>query len=220
MNAVRLDQLIPSVVDKLPAAPLRGQVIRALREAAQRFCFETETWKEPLDPIDLVASQLEYTLSTPWQAEIRRIHSIYIKTAADVTAGRLGQWHDPSYDTYTPSTGVYRFDSAPSGSAITNGMVITVVLVPNLQTDELPESLIGLYGSAFMYGAIADMCMHKGAGPMYDPETAKLYNNKWEKMKNNVMAEVFRQNMNVSPGVAPLYNMASAFSGTGFRVGG
>lgn len=220
MKAVRLDQLIPSVVDKLPAAPLKGQVIRALREAAQRFCFETETWKEPLEAIDVVANQLEYELSTTWQAEIKRIHTVYIKTAADVTAGRLGQQHDLSPDTYTPSTGIYRFSSAPSTTAITDGMVITVVLVPNLQTDELPEYLVGLYGSAFVYGAITDMCSHKGAGPMYDADTARLYNNKWEKMKNAVMSEVFRQNMNASPGVAPLYNLASSMSSSGFRVGG
>ncbi|MEI6165933.1 MAG: hypothetical protein WCS52_01945 [bacterium] len=220
MKAVRLDQLIPSVTDKLPATPLKGQVIRAIREAAQRFCFETEVWKQPLAAIDIVANQLTYTLAAEWQAEIRRIHSVFIKTDADVAAGRLGKERDCSGDTFTPATSEYRFKSSPSSIAVTDGLVITVVQVPNLQTDEMPEWITGLYGNAFVYGAIADLCTHKGAGPMYDADTAKLYNQKYEKIKNAAASEVFRSHMNASPSINPLYNLSGAFSGTGYRVGG
>ena len=220
MKAVRLDQFIPSVIDKLPATPLKGQVIRALRDAAQRFCFETEVWKEPLAAIDLVAGQVSYTLTTDWQAEIRRIHKVWVKTAEDITAGRLGSEHDCSKDTYTPSTAIYRFYTAPASAALADGLVIEIVLVPNLQTDEMPEWITGLYGNAFIYGAIADMCTHKGSGPMFDADTARLYNSKYEKIKTAVMAEAFRGNMNVSPSINPEYNMASAFSSSGYRVGG
>ncbi len=220
VKAVRLDQFIPSVTDKLPATPLKGQVIRALREAAQKFCFETEVWKQPLDAMNLVADQVEYTLATDWQAEIRRIQSVFTKTAEDITAGRLGTEREMARDTYTPATGIYRFYASPSSVAVTNGLVFNVVLVPNMQTDELPEWITGLYGNAFVYGAIADMCTHKGAGPMYDMDTARLFNSKYEKIKNAVMSEVFRGNMNASPAINPLYNLAGAFSGTGYRVGG
>ena len=222
MQSVRLDQLIPSVQDKLPATPLRGQVIRSLREAAQTFCFETEIWKEPLAAVDVVSGQVVYDLSTTWQAEIRRIHSVCLKTAADITAGRLGDPRDCSLDTYTPATGEYRFFSAPSTSNIEGGLAFTCVLVPNLQTDELPQWIIGLYGMAFVFASIADLCSHKGAGPLYDEKTADKYARKYEKMKSNAMAEVFRQNMNASPAIQPQYNLAGAFNsiGSGYRVGG
>jgi hypothetical protein len=220
VKVARLDQLIPSVKDKLPASPLKGQAIRSLREAAQRFCFETEAWKEALPSVNTVANQTAYTLATSWQAEIRRIHSVYLKTAAEVTSGAIGTEHDVTYDTFSPATSVYRFGSAPASTAITGGLVFTVVLVPNLQADEIPEWLLGLYGMAFVYGAIADLCSHKGAGGMYDPETAKLYAMKYSSVKNNVMAEAFRGTMNASPSIQPLYNLAGAFSNLGYRVGG
>lgn len=220
MKAVRLNQLIPSVVDKLPATPLKGQVIRALREAAQTFCFETEVWKQPLVAMDLVAGQLTYTLSTDWQAEIKRIQNVRIRTAADIAANRLGTLRDCSRDTFTPATAEYRFDSAPSSVAVAGGLVFTVTLVPNLQTDEMPTWITGLYGTAFVYGAIKDMCTHKGAGQMHDPDTAKLYGAKYANMKTAVAAEVFKQNMNASPTVQPQYCLAGAFSSNGYRVGG
>lgn len=220
MKAVRLDQLVSSVTDKLPAAPLKGQVIRAIREAAKRFCFDTELWKEPLTAMDLVANQLTYTLATDWQAEIRRIFKVNIKTASQVSSGDLGTEHDTSPDTYTPATSEYRFASSPSGVSVTSGLVFTVVLVPNLQTDELPEWIIGLYGDAFVYGAVADLCMHKGAGPMFDPGTAQLYNRKYANVKSNAMAEAFRGNMNSATTVQPLYNLAGSLSTGGYRIGG
>ena len=220
MKAVRLDQLIPSVIDKLPATPLKGQVIRSIREAAQRFCFETEIWNEPLEAMDLVANQVNYTLSTTWQAEIRRIFSVYTKTDADIVASRLGTQRDMSRDTFTPATSIYRFYGAPSTTAVTSGLVFNVILVPNLQTDEMPEWITGLYGMAFVYGAIADMCSHKGAGPMFDADSAMLYGRKFEKMKTYAMGEAFRNHMNVSPAVNPLYNLADSGSNNGYRTGG
>jgi len=222
VKASRISLLIPSVVDKLPATPLPGQVLRALRDAAQRFCFETECWKEPLPAVDLTANTLTYTISTTWQAEVKRIYAVTLRTAADIAANRPGRDHDFSRDSYDPSTGVYRFYSAPSAIAVTDGLIFTCVLVPNLQTNEVNEWITGLYGTAFIYGAVADMCSHKGAGPMYDPQTAALYTSKYNQVKNNVNAEVFRNHMNVSPTIHPAYNMASAAlgMGSGYRVGG
>lgn len=222
MIAVRLDQLVSSVVDKLPAAPIKGQTIRALREAAKRFCFETEAWKETLAAMSLVANQKLYTLATDWQAEIRRIHSVHTKTAAEVADGvSLGTEWDRANDTYTPATREYRFYSAPSTTAISNGLVFKIVLIPHFQTDELPEWLVSLYGDAFVFGAVEELCSHKGAGELYDPDTAMRYGKRFNGIKSNVMAEVFRGYQNASPTFHPLYNtIGELATSTGYRVGG
>ena len=134
-QATTFNDLLNLVLPEVPGCPI-SLAVHHLQMAARQFCADTEAWREKLDPINLVANDLTYTLTPLYDAEVRRVIEVWIRTAADVTAGDDGTLL--TYDQYEfdPTGSVLTLDdSIEPQLAVTSGLVVKVVLVPYLVTN-------------------------------------------------------------------------------------
>jgi len=133
--ATTFNDLLNLVLPEVPGCP-SALAVQHLQMAARQFCADTEAWREKLEAIDLVANDVTYTLTPAYDAEIRRIADVWIRTAADVTAGDDGTLLTYDQYEYDPTGSVLTLDdSIEPQLAVTDGLVVKVVLVPNLVTN-------------------------------------------------------------------------------------
>ena len=135
MLATTFNDLLNLVLPEVPGCPT-VLAVQHLQMAARQFCADAEAWREKLEAIDLVANDVTYTLTPAYDAEIRRIADVWIRTAADVTAGDDGTLLTYDQYEYDPTGSVLTLDdSIEPQLAVTDGLVVKVVLVPNLVTN-------------------------------------------------------------------------------------
>ena len=135
MLATTFNDLLNLVLPEVPGCP-SALAVQHLQMAARQFCADTEAWREKLEAIDLVANDVTYTLTPAYDAEIRRIADVWIRTAADVMAGDDGTLLTYDQYEYDPTGSVLTLDdSIEPQLAVTDGLVVKVVLAPNLVTN-------------------------------------------------------------------------------------
>jgi hypothetical protein len=163
MQVVRYDQLIPKVLVKLPAGYPTILINDALRIAAGVFCADTEIWKERLAAQNLVANQKAYTIDPGYSAGIRRVYQTDIRSAAEVTAGSDGSLVNMDTAVFSPRTNIITFKEAISATSVTGGLVFTVILIPEFNSNEIAEWIVDRWSDAIIAGAVADICGRPGA---------------------------------------------------------
>lgn len=126
--------LYPLIVHEVPGCP-NVMVLQYLQQAARDFCIETEAWQEELAAIDLVEDTLAYTLVVEYDAEVRRILEVHIRTEEEVTDGADGSLQNYDKYEFTPPTTLTLDDSIEPQEDVTDGLVVKVVLVPQLFED-------------------------------------------------------------------------------------
>jgi hypothetical protein len=141
--------LLPLLVPDLPNCP-KQVILQYARQAARDFCIETEAWQEELAPIDLVDETVDYTLVIPYDAEVRRIMEVYIRTEEDVDDGLDGTLQDYDKYEFTPPTTLTLDDSIEPQDDVTDGLVVKVVLVPQLFEDVHSETTQAGISSTFL----------------------------------------------------------------------
>ena len=168
---VKYTDLVPRMLRDLnnysPASALF-----ALQDAGREFCNRSEAWFEDLPSIDLVADQQYYALATDYVAEIKLIKSVRVLTSDDVTNELEGEIVPPShYRMDLPGRLKFLTGYAPS-TTVTGGLIVEVVLVPNMGTNELPEWIMsrwaeGIIGHA-MNGLLRGVDLIKAATYLSD----------------------------------------------------
>jgi hypothetical protein len=133
-QAASFSDLLEFILQDVPGCS-RYLALQHLQQAARYFCIETEAWQEKLAAIDLEEDTVLYTLSTDYDAEIRRILKVWIRTETDVTNGDEGTLQDYDKYTFTPAATLELDDSIEPQADVTDGLVVKVVLVPYLSTD-------------------------------------------------------------------------------------
>jgi hypothetical protein len=126
---------------------------QTLQKVGRQFCEDTEAWRETLT-FNRVANQADYVLTPTWSAEIRRI--ISVKTHGDTMNPDL---HESWYE-FEPSTNTLTMLS-PATDAQTDGMVVKIVLVPWLITQELEGWFMGRWANALINGTKAELMLMK-----------------------------------------------------------
>jgi len=155
----------------------------ALRDAGREFCNRSECWFEKLTAISVVADQQEYTLATDYPAHFKRVKSIRLLTSQEVTDGDEGSLVDPSYYRLNlPVTLKFGTGHIPA-TAVTDGMVVEVVFVPQMDADELPEWLFSRWGDAIIGKALYDLW--RGT----DLNKAAVFLNQYNAKLNEAMVE-------------------------------
>ena len=132
MTAVtKYADLLPLLVADLPGCP-ENVIVQALRQAARKFCIDSEAWVADAPVLSVVADQQSYTLTPTWGADIRRIVEVRINTADGVTNHRIGRLL-PAYCYHfaQPSTLVFEENYIPN-IGVTNALNIKYALVPQL----------------------------------------------------------------------------------------
>jgi hypothetical protein len=133
-QASSFTDLLEFVLQDVPGCS-RALALQHLQQAARYFCIETEAWQEKLAAIDLKDATTSYTLTTDYEAEFRRIVTVWIRTETDVTNGDEGTVQDFDKYTFTPAATLELDDSIEPQEDVTDGLVVKVVLVPYLNTD-------------------------------------------------------------------------------------
>jgi len=159
----KLEDLLPRTAVRLRNCPAAVQLM-ALRAAWREFCDRSDAWRED-EVMDLVADQFAYTLPITWDAECRRVVAAFVRTAADVAAGRDGEQLDPSGYKMKDNgaTAIITFDLAPASVAVVGGLLVRVALVPYADSIEpLPADRLNYGGAALVSGALAHLYQQKG----------------------------------------------------------
>lgn len=155
MVAVKLPKDVPPVV-----------MAYTIQEACRRFTDESRVWTSELAAIDVVADQEDYNLtdSLPDNSEVVRFDSVKIDG---------GEW--PIAHRRLDAGNILHFDEnyAPS-EASTDGLVATVVLVPKLVDDALPDALCSRWRDGIIAAAVSALAGTKNR-PYTDSQTEDKY---------------------------------------------
>lgn len=154
---VRYDELAGRVQFNCRGAEL-DVILPALRWATRLFCQRTEVWQVELDPINLVAEQVDYTIGTDnWTASIVRIVEVRLRSDEEVASGATGAIVAGQFYTFTPPSTLTLNDQIEPHAAVTDGLVVKVILLPSLEAVELDSWLFNRYGEALIAKAVHDL---------------------------------------------------------------
>lgn len=174
----KLKNFHPMMVPELPGCP-EPLIDQRLKHAIRRYCIDTEAWKVTIDPVDLVASQQEYSVTPNWDARIQRVAEVRVNSEAGVTNGDEGNVIHPTHYEFTaPKT--LRFESSyiPSDS-VTDGLVVDAILVPFIDEFEIDEEFLNRWYEPIMAWAMHDLMMmaaKKWTNPVLAAQNLDQYN--------------------------------------------
>jgi len=182
LNVVKYADLVSRMARDIPNFD-HQDTLEALQDAGREFCNLSEAWYENLASINIVADQQSYTLSTNYQARFKRIKAVHILSSTDVANGDEGQLMDVSYyKLVLPKTLKFDVNHTPS-TAVTGGLVVEVVLVPNMASNELPAWVIDRWAEAIIGKAMYELLKPQ------DQRKAALYLAQYNAKMNEAMVE-------------------------------
>jgi len=149
MVGVRLPKDVPPAV-----------LTYAIQEACRRFASESKIWSTELEPIDIVADQQDYDLSyvaavvgppavaasgIPENSEAIRLDSVKVDDA---------EWSVP-YRKLNPGNILHFEEHYAPATASTDGLVVKVVVVPQLVDDALSAEYCSRWRVGIVAAAVA-----------------------------------------------------------------
>jgi len=178
----KLTDLYPLMEPELPSCP-EPLILQALRKKTRQFCQDTDTWREQLQDIALVAGQRDYVLNSSFDAEIRKIVEVRIRQspAADydgilVDHGRYvfhGELSQRSGVNLSPNTLTFDATFIPSYNVV-GGLMVKVSLAPFLMAGQIDQDFLQKWCEAIIGGAMFYLMTMKGK-KWTDPQKAGLY---------------------------------------------
>ena len=146
-----------------------GLILIALKEVAREFCIKTEAWRSELDPIDIVAEETAYDLRVKAEAAVHRLFLVEID----------GVEIDPSLFALSDNGWqIVLDDSIEPASAITDGLVVTIVLRPFADCTEYDEWFLDRYAETIVAGTKSRLFFQRKT-PWYDPDSAKRFDREY-----------------------------------------
>jgi len=138
--------LYPLVVPELPGIET-VHLLQEFRNVGRDFCRRSEAWREELSPVNIVADKTTYALPMEYDVMVLRIVSLKTggTTADPISASE--------YELVNGQNTVV-LDDAPS-SALTDGLIVKVVLMPHLFTDDLAAHFMEKWGESICAGVKA-----------------------------------------------------------------
>jgi hypothetical protein len=168
---------------------------QALFAASREFCDRSRAWEEDLT-IDLVADESEYSLKPKWQASVEVVKDLRINTAAGVTAGIPGnRINDREYSVERSDSGrmarIVLSETYTPTEAVTGGMTLTAILVPDAGEHQLPQWFLQRHYEAIMGMALSDLMTRHEDDAWYNPSRAaywkKRYGSKIGRARSDVI---------------------------------
>lgn len=143
---------VPEVVSQVSGAT-DTEILFALRAAVRKFLQRTELWVEELPDVNLVAAQRTYYPVISYDADIARILWLKAKNATSDDFELMDNINEERYD-LVENNGIY-FNEAvyAPGYTVVSGMRIKAVLVPTIESLELPIKIANEYIETIIYGA-------------------------------------------------------------------
>lgn len=153
---IRYDELSRRVQQQCGGTEL-ANVLPALRRATRLFFQRTECWQYQLDPIDIVAEKSQYSIIPDRAASVLRILEVRLLSSEEVASGYEGSITPGQFYEFTPPATLTLNDQIKPHSAVTDGLVVKVVLLPNMEASEVDEGVFNRYGEAIIAKAIYDL---------------------------------------------------------------
>jgi len=192
---VRYDQLLDELYLHLPGCSktlIKGTLIKALRV----LCDRTEAWTETLAPVDLVAEQLDYTLTTDWQAYIKRVIQVRKMSADEAAAGFDGSITAPQFYDFTPPGTLTLNQQLIPRENVTGGMIVKVVLSPLWNAVEIPDWLFNRWAQGIVARTLFELKAMKSSAsspvPWSDPDGAAFYRTEYNQLLGEIMGDTAR----------------------------
>ena len=152
--------------DLLPRTPgaTRAVVAREFRLAAREFFAQSRTWRETLDPVDVVADQAEYTPvpSDPVNSELLDVIAVEFNNfplqsiAGRPSGATSGQ---APYGWYVPEPGAVSLYPTPSEDLV-GGLRFHIALTPKIDATVLPDWIFTRYYDALFDGTLGRLFAH------------------------------------------------------------
>jgi len=136
-------------------------ILAALRQVAVTFFRDTEVWRKELAAQDITGGEATYTLA-PGVGTGSNVPDIWRILTVKISDGIIpaAQYNfDLQDDGVAPAENynyklVFLEDYVPTGD-ITDGLAVTVVLVPNLSTGWCEPFILQQWGQALIHGTLA-----------------------------------------------------------------
>lgn len=166
---------------------IQREIIKGVRV----LCDRSEAWVEELTPIDLVAEQLDYSLSTTWKAYIRRVVEVRRLSPEEVAAGYKGSVTAPQFYTFTPPDTLTFDQQLIPHEAVTAGLVVKVVLSPLWNCVEIPDWMFSRWAQGIEARTLFKLKAMRGT-PWYDPDGAALFLSEYNQTLGEAMGDTAR----------------------------
>jgi hypothetical protein len=183
--------LLPYVIPELSGCP-EPMITQALQRAGRRFCTNTEVWQKELTTMDIVASQTQYGLDPAEvtdavgaqpEPEVRKISWVKISDAQqEVYTYKLAKYTGAALvsPAQTPQYALEFLEDYVPDTAITAGLVVKVVLIPNWNSSYISDFVLSGYGDAIGSGALVDLMMMPGK-PWFNHNRAMFHVDIWDR---------------------------------------
>jgi hypothetical protein len=149
--------MIPLLGAKCPPAYL----FQHLKEAFRWFTYQTESWTEEIEDIDMEEDEATYRLNPTYDALIKRI--LWVK----INGGEIGS---NQYELANESQLKFKTDYVPTYD-LTAGIDVKVVLYPDVGSDTEPENYLTRWKDGILHRALWTLFQMRGR-PWYDPAMA------------------------------------------------
>lgn len=153
---VRYDELTTRVIMQCSGLEKSGALF-ALKRATRLFFQRTEAWQYALDAIDLVAEQRSYSIIPDRSALVVRILEVRLLSTEEIASGFEGSITPGQFYEFTPPSTLVLNDQIKPHAAVTGGLKVKIVLIPNLESVEVDEQVFNRYGEAIIAKAIYDL---------------------------------------------------------------
>lgn len=186
-----IDDLVQYCAPELPGAST-GFIKSRLREAARRFCMETEAWTLKIY-VDQVDGQANYDLHPAADAYVHRILWVKAKSDSSDNYDDVSVTSPTQYDLDADGFGFTFKNGYEKDYDITDGIEIKAALRPTMTADSFTGDLFDRYGEA-IFTLTKSMVMGVPKKSYTDLNTADYYMRAYTRLKNTAIREKYTEN--------------------------
>jgi len=199
-----LDDMIPYVLPDVPGAS-EGIIRMRLREAMRKFCREAEIWHESIE-LDSVADQAAYDVNVSYDAYIKRIVHVKIRTADTTAFDNVERIHPSKFKLNDDADGIVFYSGYEPTTSLTDGIEVKVALMPNPTIESFSGVLMDRYGEG-IYAYAKYRLQRVKRTPYYDPEAARENYTEYQGTLQNAIKERYTENKDVNTQIQQLGNL-------------
>jgi hypothetical protein len=180
-----ISELLSRITPDLPGCPSL-LITQAMQDVIRDFCINTECWQVAVTQ-NLTVSTLAYTLDLGDdydEADIRRIVKVVINESVEPVEVDLYTFDGDDLLTLD--------ESIEPDATITDGLVTTVVIVPQLNSNLWEADLLNRYSQAIVYGVFARLMDNDKEG-WGNPRRALDFKREYERQTALARIEMLRK---------------------------
>jgi len=156
-DIIKYEDLYKYIIPEVPGCP-KALILQHIERVAREYCEKTGAWRETLD-IDQVQSERTYSLILKYDAEVKHIVGVWLKTEQDVTNDYEGLKIDPKYyELIREPIDKLKFSEYMIPSAnVTDGISVEVVVKPKPAAKSISQRFFSSWHEAILSGTLRNL---------------------------------------------------------------